>query len=159
MANVNKINTVLNSFLTKQGFSDELKACYVADKDSYYHYGKNLVVLGGLTNKKADEIFMDYCKELGLEVDVHIETLSFLHEVGHHNTIDFLDSEEIFESEMVKLFLASKNEETEEYFMRYFVCPEEYEATWDAVSFCNAYPEIVLQLDKDIQNALYGEEN
>ena len=158
MADIKKIDIVLNKFLVEQGLADSLCACYIEDCDSYYQYDAVLsrVVLGGLTNKKADEVFMNYCKELGLMVDVHIETLSFLHEVGHHNTIDFLDGEEIFESEMVKLLLAANNEETEEYFMRYFVCPEEYEATWDAVSFCNAYPETVLQLDADIQNALYG---
>ena len=158
MADIKKIDIVLNKFLVEQGLADSLCACYIEDCDSYYQYDNVLsrVVLGGLTNKKADEIYMDYCRELGLEVDVDVITMSFLHEVGHHNTIDFLDGEEIFESEMIKLLLAANNEETKEYFMRYFECPEEYEATWDAVSFCNAYPEVVLQLDADIQNALYG---
>lgn len=158
MADIKKIDIVLNKFLVEQGLADSLCACYIEDCDSYYQYDAVLsrVVLGGLTNKKADEIYMDYCRELGLKVDVDVMTMSFLHEVGHHNTIDFLDGEEIFESEMIKLLLAANNKETKEYFMKYFECPEEYEATWDAVSFCNAYPEVVLQLDADIQNALYG---
>ena len=118
MADIKKIDIVLNKFLVEQGLADSLCACYIEDCDSYYQYDSVLsrVVLGGLTNKKADEIYMDYCRELGLEVDVDVMTMSFLHEIGHHNTIDFLDGEEIFESEMIKLLLAANNEETKEYF-------------------------------------------
>ena len=153
------INTVLNDFIKEQGYTN-LVAKYSPDEDSYYATDcadNNIVVLGGLTNKKADDVYMTYCKDLGLRVDIDVITLSFLHEVGHHNTLDFLDGDEILESETIKLLLAAANVETDEYFMKYFECPEEYEATWDAVSFCNAYPERVLRLNRDIMEALYGE--
>ena len=48
-------------------------------------------------------------------------------------------------------------EETEEAFMQYFTCPEEMEATADAVEFCNHNPVIVKMFDKQLLNALYGE--
>lgn len=151
------INTVLQNFLTQQGI-DDLAAEYIKNSDSYYQYNKNKVVLGGLTNKLADDLFMDYCKELGLTVPMHVEAMSFLHEVGHHMTLDFLDEDELFESTMIKLSVCVKEEDeyTEEDYRTYMTCAVEYEATWDAVKFCNACPEVALKLDNDILNALYG---
>ena len=156
--NEQKISTVLNNFLQVQGYTDVI-ANFVRASDSYYTSGAEYgeIVLGGLTNSKADKVFMKYCKTLGLEVEVSIETLSFLHELGHHNTLDFLDGNEIAESELIKENLYMQNEETEEAFMQYFTCPEEMEATVDAVEFCNHNPVIVKMFDKQLLNALYGE--
>ena len=100
---------------------------------------------------------MKYCKELGLEIDVHVETMSFLHEIGHHWTMNFLDENELLESEITKLCLYMKDEENDETFMKYFTCPIEYEATIDAINFCNACPEIILELDEKLQKVLYEE--
>lgn len=154
-----QIDVILNDFLKQQGYSDELIAYYDPNSDSYYQAGIEIseVVLGGMTNKIADEIYMRYCKELGLEIEVDVITMSFLHEVGHHMTLDFLDEDEINQSEWVKALLCiSKDEEeyTKEDYMQYFTCPEEYEATWDAIKFCNACPEVVKKLDAAIQEAL-----
>lgn len=156
--NEQKISKVLNNFLQAQGYTDVI-ANFVQVSDSYYTSGAECgeIVLGGLTNLKADEIFMKYCKILGLEVEVSVETLSFLHELGHHNTLDFLDPDEIVESEFIKENLYVQNEQTEEAFMQYFTCPEEMEATADAVEFCNCNPVIVKMFDKQLLNALYGE--
>ena len=155
------IDIVLNEFLIQQGLDDELCAGYEPNEDSYYQASDvdNLpsrVILGGMSNKKADEVFMRYCGELGLKVSVGVEVMSFLHEIGHHMTMDFLDEDELFESEMTKMFLTIDDEDTDEAFMKYFTCPIEYEATMDAVNFCNACPEVALKLDKDIKEALYG---
>ena len=156
--NEQEISKVLNNFLQVQGYTD-VTANFVQASDSYYTSDVECgeIVLGGLTNPKADEIFMKYCKTLGLEIEVSVETLSFLHELGHHNTLDFLDGSEITESELIKEELYMQNEETEEAFMQYFTCPEEMEATVDAVEFCNHNPVIVKMFDKQLLNALYGE--
>ena len=156
--NEQKISNVLNNFLQIQGYTD-VKVNFVSVSDSYYTIGAEYgeITLGGLTNPKADEIFMKYCKTLGLEVEVSVETLSFLHELGHHNTLDFLDPDEIAASELLKENLYMQDEETEETFMQYFTCPEEMEATADAVDFCNHNPVIVKMFDKQLLNALYGE--
>ena len=156
------INAVLNNFIKQQGYND-LHATYLKYEDSYYLSGSNhdTVVLGGMSDLKADEIFMNLCKnEFGLKVEgLHIETLSFLHEIGHYITIDFLDDEEIQKSELTKMMIyMSENdyEYTDEDYIRYMTCPIEYEATLDAVKFCNTCPEVVKKLDRDIQEALYG---
>ena len=156
--NEQKISAVLNNFLQIQGYTN-VKASFIQVSSSYYAAGAECgeIVLGGLTNPKADEIFIKYCKTLGLKVGVSVETLSFLHELGHHNTLDFLDADEITESEFIKENLYMQNEETEEAFMQYFTCPEETEATADAVEFCNHNPVIVKMFDKQLLNALYGE--
>ena len=155
---VTEITNVLNEFLKTQGYAEnEICAEYRADEDSYYDESTSvpLIVLGGLTNKKADEIFMRFCKEeLGLVTDVDIVTLTFLHELGHHNTIDFLDEEENADSEFTKLMLAVLGEDTEKDYMSYFTCPIEIEATIDAVEFCNHCPEAAKKLDAAIQEAL-----
>lgn len=157
-----EVTNVLNEFLKTQGYAeDEICAEYRADEDSYYDESTSipLIVLGGLTNKKADEIFMQFCQErLGLVTDVDIITLTFLHELGHHNTIDFLDDEEMETSEWTKFMLnikeTTEDNFTEEDYMSYFTCPIEIEATIDAVEFCNHCPKAAKKLDAAIHEAL-----
>lgn len=151
-----KVTKVLNNFLESQGYSEDVVAKFINISDSYYAPGIiGEVVLGGITNKAADEVFLRYCKELGLNIEVSVETLSFLHELGHYNTMDFLDDDEILESELTKLMLYMQDEESEENFIKYFNCPIEREATIDAIEFCNHCSTAVIQLDKEIQGALY----
>ena len=128
-----EITNVLNDFLKTQGYAeDEICAEYRADEDSYYDESTSvpLIVLGGLTNKKADD----------------------------HNTIDFLDDEEMEASEWTKFMLNIKetieDSFTEKDYMSYFTCPIEMEATIDAVEFCNHCPEAAKKLDAAIQEAL-----
>ena len=125
--------------------------------------GQNYNNSNNITNKKkSDDQYVqaftldDRPKKLE-RVEVSVETLSFLHELGHHNTLDFLDPDEIAASELLKENLYMQDEETEEAFMQYFTCPEEMEATADAVDFCNHNPVIVKMFDKQLLNALYGE--
>ena len=157
MTKEERVSKVLNEFLESQGYSNVV-AKYIEVSDCYYYGGGEVpeVVLGGLTNYEADKVFMTYCKEdLGLEVEISIDTLSFLHELGHHNTIDFLDDAELIESDCIKSMLYMLNDESEESFMKYFTCPVEKEATIDAVNFCNHNPEVVQQLDNVLLNVLY----
>ena len=142
-----KITNILNNFLRTQGYpEDEIYAEYRENENSYYDesYSTSLIVLGGLTNKKADKVFMEFCKnDLGLKTKVSIITLSFLHELGHHNTTYLLDEEEIINSEFTKLMLSILGKETKEAFLEYFMCPSEIEATINAVEFCNNYPNVL----------------
>ena len=154
------INTVLNNFLIQQGYDDVI-AEYSENEDSYYTSGSfgNKVVLGGLTNKYADKIFAEYCNELGLKVSIGIETLTFLHEVGHYVTLDLLEEEEEDISRLVKAAIGFKENEkdyTDDDYWAYMTCPEEYAATYNAIEFCNTYPDAAMQLDQDIQEALYN---
>lgn len=151
-----KVTEVLNSFLQTQGYTD-VKAKYVKLLDSYYAPGAECseIVLGGISNLKADEVFMKYCRGLGLSVDISIETMSFLHELGHHNTLDFLEDSEIIASDFIKMLLYMEDDESEEGYMKYFTCPVEEQATIDAVDFCNHSPNIVINFDKELLEALY----
>ena len=151
-----RVTKVLQDFLQSQGYTDVV-AKYSKINDSFYapgaEYGE--VVLGGITNKEADEVFMSYCKELGLITEVSVETLSFLHELGHHNTMDFLDDDELTESELIKLMLYMDAEESEESYRQYFNCPIEREATLDAIDFCNHCAAAAKELDRKLLKALY----
>lgn len=154
MTKEERVSKVLNDFLQSQGYSN-VTAQYIELSDSYY-LATGQIVLGGLADVKADEIFVEYCeRDLGLKVNISIETLAFLHELGHHNTLVFINDIDIIASDVIKEILYMQAEETEEAFMEYFTCPVEQEATVDAVNFCNHNPELVMQLDKDLLAALY----
>jgi hypothetical protein len=154
MTKEERVSKVLNDFLQSQGYSNVI-AQYIELSDSYY-LATGQIVLGGLADVKADEIFVEYCeRDLGLKVNISVETLAFLHELGHHNTLVFIDDIDIIASDVIKEILYMQAEETEEAFMEYFTCPVEQEATVDAVNFCNHNPEVVMQLDKDLLAALY----
>lgn len=154
MTKEERVSKILNDFLQSQGYNN-VNAQYIELSDSYY-LATGQIVLGGLADVKADEIFVEYCeRDLGLKVNISVETLAFLHELGHHNTLDFIDDIDIIASDIIKEMLYMQDEETEEAFMKYFTCPIEQEATVDAVNFCNHNPEVVMQLDKDLLAALY----
>lgn len=150
-----RIDTILNNFLKTNDF-DDARAEYVEHSDSYYCNG--LIVLGGLSDLLGDEIFLNYCKKtLGLKVKVSVETLSFLHELGHHKTLEIIDDEDYLASEVIKRMLYEQDVEDEERFIKYFTCPTEEVATIDAVSFCNSNPDLVIALDEMLLDALYEE--
>lgn len=154
MTKEERVSKVLNDFLQSQGYNNVI-AQYIELSDSYY-LATRQIVLGGLADVKADEVFVEYCKrDLGLKINISVETLAFLHELGHYNTLDFIDDIDIIASDVIKEVLYMQAEETEEAFMKYFTCPVEQEATTDAVNFCNHNPEVVMQLDKDLLTALY----
>ena len=154
MNKTQKVEQILNSFLTSQSY-DGVRAEYIEQSDSYYCNG--LIVLGGMSDLQGDEIFMDYCvNTLGLQVEVSIETLSFLHELGHHNTLEIISEEDYIASEIIKQYLYEQDIEDEERFIKYFDCPTERAATVNAVEFCNNNPLIVKKLDKELLDAIYN---
>ena len=150
-----RIDTILNNFLKFCGF-DDARAEYIEHSDSYYY--NNQIVLGGMSDLLGDEIFLDYCRNtLGLKVKVSVETLSFLHELGHHKTLEIINDEDYLASEIIKRMLYEQDIEDEERFIKYFTCPVEEAATIDAVSFCNSNPDLVTILDEMLLDALYKE--
>lgn len=150
-----RIELILNNFLEMQGFNDA-RAEYIEHSDSYYC--NNQIVLGGMSDVTGDRIFLRYCKEtLGLKIDLSIETLSFLHELGHHKTLEIVSDEEYIVSVAIKQMLYEQDIEDEERFIKYFTCPIEEAATIDAVNFCNDNSALVSKFDKDLLSALYGD--
>lgn len=153
MNKTQKVEQILNNFLTSRSCND-VRAEYIEQSDSYYCNG--LIVLGGMSDLKGDEIFMDYCvNTLGLKVEVSVETLSFLHELGHHNTLEIISDEDYVASEIIKQYLYEHDVEDEERFIKYFDCPTEKAATINAIEFCNDNPLIVKKLDEELLSAIY----
>lgn len=154
MNKTQKIEQILNNFLISQSCNG-VRAEYIEQSDSYYCNG--LITLGGMSDLKGDEIFIDYCTNtLGLQVDVSVETLSFLHELGHHNTLEIISEEDYVASEIIKQYLYEQDIEDEERFIKYFDCPTERAATVDAIKFCNNNPSIVKKLDEELLDAIYN---
>jgi len=142
---------ILNNFLEMNGF--EASAAYDVEQDSYYDIDEEHIVLGGKSVLAADALFIDYCNELGIEHQCSIDTLSFLHELGHHCTLHLLTDKEIEISNMINLRCLLK-EESEEVYNMYFRCPEESIATQWAVDFVNEHWDIVEALDRELRNEL-----
>ena len=137
--------SILNNFLLENHFDETAK--YVAESDSYYDSGEELIVLGGLTVPTADEIFIKYCSSLGLSYEVDIEVLSFLHELGHGETLHIMTEEDEIDRNLTITLRNLLGAESKEYFMMYFTTPIEAIATKWAVDFCNKNIEKYVQRD------------
>lgn len=140
--------SILNNFLLENHFNETAK--YIAESDSYYDDGEELIVLGGLTVPTADEIFIKYCHSLGLSYEVDIEVLSFLHELGHGETLHIATEEDELNRDLTIMLCNLLGVEDEEDFMMYFTTPIEAMATEWAVNFCNENIEKVKELERKI---------
>ena len=138
--------SILNNFLLENHFDETAK--YVAESDSYYDDGEELIVLGGLTVPAADKIFIKYCYSLGLSYEVDIEVLSFLHELCHGETLHIATEEDELNRDLTIMLCNLLGVEDEEDFMMYFTTPIEAMATEWAVNFCNENIEKVKELER-----------
>ena len=106
--------------------------CEVVEGNEFaYYYEENLIVVD-LNDK--DEAFLNFARENGLNEKVSAFTISFLHELGHNETIDFVEE---YEGDKESLSL---NE--------YFNLEEEFEATMWAIDFCEEHKKIVEKIEK-----------
>lgn len=134
------INKVLNDFLKENDF--DCGAEYVAESDSYYDMIEEHIVLGGQSVLRGDEIFIEYCKKLGLEKEYSINTLSFMHELGHHITLDEADDEDWEYARLLDIAVLLEPDNDEKY-LKYFTQPIEAMATEWAVEFMNEHSKMM----------------
>lgn len=147
-----KATKILNDFLTTYGF--DCSAVYIPGEECYYDDDECKITMGDMSVIRADELFVDYCKSLGLVDKYSIDTLSFFHELGHFETLHTLTEEEEIESDVVKMFCATQEIESDENFMAYFTCPVETIATEWAVDFLNENSEICHIFDEAFQEVI-----
>ena len=102
-----------------------------------YYYEENLVVVDPFD---TDDRLLKFAKENGLETEMSAFTISFFHELGHNETIDFVEEYE-----------GDKDSLTWE---EYFNLEEEFEATMWAIDFCNNNKEIVEKIEKVLEKVL-----
>ena len=96
----------------------------------------------------ASEAFLLDAESRFPQVHAPLFIWSFLHELGHRITDDDLESEEIFESEMIKAHEAKENE------LFYFIAPDEYAATEWAGNYMIEHEREVAELWRELAPAI-----
>ena len=96
-----------------------------------YYYAQSLIVVNP---SDTDIDFLNFSRKLGLNIEVSSFTISFFHELGHNETIDF-----------VKEYKGNKNKLS---LIDYFNLEEELEATLWAIDYCNNHMDIVKQIEE-----------
>ena len=113
--------------------ANEYECEVVIGNEFAYYYDENTIVVNPAD---TDETFLALAKENGLNEEVSSFVISFFHELGHNETVDFCEEYE-----------GNKDALTME---EYFYVEEEYEATMWAIDFCNNNMDIVKKIEKKI---------
>ena len=113
--------------------ANEYECEVVIGNEFAYYYDENTIVVNPTD---TDETFLALAKENGLNEEVSSFVISFFHELGHNETVDFCEEYE-----------GNKDALTME---EYFYVEEEYEATMWAIDFCNNNMDIVKKIEKNL---------
>ena len=118
---------------TLNNIAHEFECDAVIGNEFAYYYAENLIVVDPFD---PNEKFLALARENGLNEEVSNFVLSFFHELGHNETMDFVEEYE-----------GDKDALTME---EYFYLEEEYEATMWAIDFCNNNMELVKEIEKNL---------
>ena len=113
--------------------ANEYECEVVIGNEFAYYYDENTIVVNPVD---TDKTFLALAKENGLNEEVSSFVISFFHELGHNETVDFCEEYE-----------GNKDALTME---EYFYVEEEYEATMWAIDFCNNNMDIVKKIEKNL---------
>lgn len=133
-----KITSILDEFLTEYECTSTLTSdfCYFSDS--------NIIGYSFLVEEVNDALFMNVINSLSPIVSCDIFLWSFLHELGHHQTIEDFSIKELKKYYKTKAKLSKRLSKAKtdlqklELKKQYFVLPDEYAATAWAVNFVNA---------------------
>ena len=118
---------------TLNAIAHEFECDAVIGNEFAYYYEENLVVVDPFDK---DEAFLNFARKNGLNETVSSFVISFFHELGHNETIDFVEE-----------YDGDKNALSAE---EYFSLEEEFEATAWAIDFCNEHLELVKEIEKNL---------
>ena len=145
------ITRFLNKWLAEHDFEVSTKK---GDEWCYF-YSKSLITYEvGEEMTEQNERFLEVCRECGLEYEVSLFTLSFFHELGHHETMDDFTDREWARDEKVK----SRVENSFDYERMdytYFHLPSEYCATEWGVDYINEHIDEIEKFDEKIKELLW----
>ena len=115
--------------------------------DWYYDWRTDEININLYYNEEADRLFSNVCKELGLNWNCPMPLMSYLHEVGHYQTIEDCDTllwnlTDIY----TRLKGIMSDEITEKDHYVYFFAPRERVATEWACDFANTHKTELIEL-------------
>lgn len=144
MVGLEEITNILNKYLEKF----ELTA--KADTDFAYYPDDNLITYALVVSERMNEMFMKAVNSISKDIKADIFLLSLMHEIGHHETWDLLEDEEIEESEIIKECAAVDDSVNE----AYYFAPDEYAATSWGVNYILEHQAEVASLWEELQPAI-----
>lgn len=137
------VNRILNNWLKENGFN-----CYVRyDEDFEYDYLNGIINYTLYDETEEDELFLEVCESIyDAEYDDFI--ISFLHELGHHETRGLVSDQDLIELEQFKYQMNPEDPEAQ---LQYLVSYPEWEATNWACQYMKNNQEKVKNLQEELQ--------
>ena len=149
MKGVRKLEKKVNKFLAPFGVKSVL-----GDEFAYYCVSE----LVQFSIEQVEKNDAEYIKFIKNEFNYDVPSMflfSFLHEVGHHMTMDDFEEEELENDEMQKFEISEHiNEENySEYSLKYFHCPTEIVANEWAVEYFKNHEAEIMRKGKEMLKA------
>ena len=151
---INAINKILNEFL------EEFEATADIGTDFCYWNTDSLINYALVISEEHNDYFMENFNRIAPDIKCDVFLASFLHELGHHETICLIeDADELYCRDIkyeISQELEKKHSEAEikALYQRYFDLPDEYEATMWAIEYIRKNSEKVAALWEKLQKAI-----
>lgn len=129
---ITEITNILDTWLKENGF--DLTTRF--EMDFGYYHNENVIAFGLLTTERNEECFSNFVEDLGGCREFGFLN-SFFHELGHHETYDDISDRDYEYGQMVKAYLADKEEFSDYDLYTYFNLPIERAATEWGVAYIN----------------------
>ena len=138
---MDKLTNVLDKFL------EEFECTSIVDTNFYCLIASNVIAVSLVVSEKNSSSFMSRVNRLYPDIHADEFLWSFLHEVGHIETINTLDDDELYFSKTQK-----KNENiTNEV---YYELPDEFAATEWAANYMRENTEKVAKFWNEVQSVI-----
>lgn len=145
---VENIENILNKFL------EPFECTAKLGSDFSYWYSESLICFALAVAESNDIDFRDFCKELQPELHCDIFLLSFIHELGHHETLDEWNDEEYLDMKIQKEQINKMKVSQKEKNFMYFNIPDERRATEWGLQYIMEHQTEIMLLWNELQQAI-----
>lgn len=146
---ITEIKNILDTWLKENGF--DLTTRF--ERDFAYYHNENVIAFGLLTTARNDEYFGNFVEDLGGYGNFSFLN-SFFHELGHHETYEDISDKDYDYGQMVKAYLADKEELNNYDLYTYYNLPIERTATEWGIKYINDHTSEVFELNRKIQKII-----
>ena len=144
---ITEITNILDTWLKDNGF--DLTTRF--EQDFGYYHNENVIAFGLLTTEMNDECFGNFVENLGGYGNWGFLN-SFFHELGHYETYEDISGKDYEYGQVVKAYLADKEELNDYDLYTYFNLPIERAATEWGIAYINDHTPEVMELNEKIHN-------
>ena len=146
---ITEIRNILDTWLKDNGF--DLTTRF--EQEFAYCHSENVITFSLLTTERNDKCFGKFVEDLGGYGNFSFLN-SFFHELGHHETYEDVSDREYEYCQMVKTYLADKEELNDYDLYTYYNLPIERLATEWGVAYINDHTSNVFELNRKIRKVL-----